>query len=286
MSPSDQAIAFWDAVRAAPQQVSLPIAQRREAGEHAEDATAEPEGVTAGPWAGGDGIHVRPDGVAPVGRILYLFGGGYMLGSPASRRKTAGHLALAAQAEVVVAAYRRAPEHPYPAGIDDAVAAYTALRAEGPVVIAGDSSGGGLAVATALRVGDAAGVIAFSPWADLTCSGATMGANAARDIECTRESLLEMAGWYAAGHDPADPLLSPVFADPAALPPMIVFVGDEEVLLDDARRLTEGADDRILEVGEGMQHVYPIWTGVFPEAGEAIATAGAWAHDVLAAASA
>ncbi|NYF16880.1 acetyl esterase/lipase [Microbacterium sp. AK009] len=273
MTASPEAIAFWAAMASAPQQVSLPIPQRREAGEHAEDATAEPIGVTtrAHPF----GLSVRPAEGEIHARVLYLFGGGYMLGSPASRRKTAGHLARAASAEVVVAAYRLAPENPFPAAFEDARAAFASLPTDLPRFIAGDSSGGGLAAATAAEV-DADGLVLFSPWGDLTCSGDTMASNAAVDIECTRDSLLEMAGWYAAGTEPHDPRLSPVFSPPDALPPLLAFAGSDEILLDDARRLVARSTDGELVVGEGMQHVWPIWFGVFPEAGQAIATSGTW----------
>lgn len=274
MSISPQAAAFWEAMASAPQQVSLPIAQRREAGEHAEDATSEPTGVTTVPWR--DGLAVTPATGSPRARILYVFGGGYMLGSPQSRRKTAGHLALAADAAVYVPNYRLAPEHPFPAAFDDVAAALDALPTDLPLFVAGDSSGGGLAISIASARG-AQGVIAFSPWADLTCSGATMSTNADRDIECTPESLRQMAGWYAAGHDLADPKLSPAL-HPAGIPPIIAFAGSEEILLDDARRVTSGVDATLV-VGDGMQHVWPIWAGAFPEADDALQLAGRWLRD-------
>lgn len=118
------------------------------------------------------------------------------------------------------------------------------------------------------------GVVAFSPWADLTCSGETMATNADQDIECTRESLEQMAGWYANGHPLDDPRLSPALS-PAGIPPLIAFVGSDEVLLSDARRVTAGEDAEIV-VGDGMQHIWPIWVGAFPEAGSAMAHAGEW----------
>lgn len=275
---SAQAAEFWAAMRAAPEQVSLPIDERRAAGEHAEDATAEPVGVTVRQWHGG--LVVQP-GSAPTARIVYFFGGGYMLGSPASRRKTAGHLALAANVEVYLPAYRLAPEHPFPAAFDDAVAAYGQVPDDLPKFVAGDSSGGGLAIATAVAV-RAAGVVSFSPWGDLTCCSSTMTSNAMLDIECTQTSLREMASWYAGKTDLRDPRLSPVFSDPSALPPLIAFVGSDEILLDDARRLTAAAADATLVIGKGMQHVWPIWFGVFPEANDAIGQAGAWVRNQVA----
>ena len=274
MTISPQAEAFYAAMAAAPQQVSLPVSQRRAAGEHAEDATAEPIGVITEPWR--DGLRVRPEAGEPTATVLYLFGGGYMLGSPQSRRKTAGHLALAANADVYLPDYRLAPEHPFPAALDDVTAAYRALPADLPIFVAGDSSGGGLAIvlATALH---AQGAVAFSPWADLTCSGRSMIDNAAVDIECTHDSLAQMAGWYAGDTALDDPRLSPAL-NPAGIPPIIAFVGSVEVLLDDARRVTQGAAATLV-VAEGMQHTWPIWVGAFPEADSAMRQAGAWLRD-------
>ncbi len=126
---SKQAQEFWSLLKSAPKQIELPLAQRREAGEHAEDATAEPAGVSFAAAADVGGLWVEPSNARPGSAILYLFGGGYVLGSPASRRKTAGHLAVAAKARVLVPNYRLAPEHPFPAAVDDAVRAYEWLLA-------------------------------------------------------------------------------------------------------------------------------------------------------------
>jgi monoterpene epsilon-lactone hydrolase len=212
-----------------------------------------------------------------------------MLGSPASRRKIAGHLALAARARVLVPNYRLAPEHPFPAAIDDAVRAYEWLLAHGgepsKTVVVGDSSGGGLAVSTVIAVRDrgrrmCAGVVALSPWADLTCSGESMTSRAATDLECTRADLLEMAGWYLRGANPRQPLASPVFPDLAGLPPLLCVVGGDEILLDDTVRVVRSAGmtgvDATAFIAAGMQHVFPIWVGVFPEANAAIALIGNW----------
>lgn len=103
-----------------------------------------------------------------------------------------------------------------------------------------------------------------------------MISNADRDIACTQASLTEMAGWYAAGADVKDRRLSPAFAEPSTLPALLAFVGSEEILIDDARRLTAAAADSTIVVGDGMQHIWPIWVGAFPEAGDAMARAGAW----------
>jgi epsilon-lactone hydrolase len=299
---SRQATRFWSEIKAAPHMIALRLSERRAAGEHAEDATTEPPGVrfAAAPEVGG--LWSDPPEARPDTAILYLFGGGYVLGSPASRRKTAGHLALALRARILVPNYRLAPEHPFPAAVEDAVAAWQWLLATGSepnrAVIAGDSASGVLALATAIacrdrRLPGPAGVVALSPWADLTCSGAIMTSQVGRDLECTREGLLEMAGWYLRGAAAAQPLASPVFADlaglppllclvggEAGLPPLLCLVGGEEVLLDDAVRLTRSAGmagvSATLYVGAGMQHVFPIWCGAFPEADAAMARIGAW----------
>src|SRR5438128_12547669 len=118
---SKQAQEFWSLLKSCPKQIDLPIDRRREAGEHAEDATTQPTGATFEPAAEVGGLWAKPPKSEPGRAILYLFGGGYMLGSPASRRKTAGHLALAAETRVLVPNYRLAPEHPFPAALDDAL---------------------------------------------------------------------------------------------------------------------------------------------------------------------
>ena len=212
-----------------------------------------------------------------------------MVGTPATRRKTAGHLALAAGARVLVPNYRLAPEHPFPAAVEDAVRAYQWLLDQGSepaqIFLAGDSAGGGLAVATAIALRDrhlpmCGGIAAISPWVDLTCSGESMTSRAAVDIEITRAGLLEMAATYLNGADPAQPLASPVLADLTGLPPLLCLVGGDEVLLDDSVRLVRNAAiagiDATLSITAGMQHVFPIWAGAFPEADAAIRLIGDW----------
>ena len=199
--PSREALAFWDAMRAAPKQVDLALPARRAAGERAEAATAELMGVTYRPAPEVSGLWAIPEAARPGAAMLYLFGGGYVLGSAPSRRKTAGHLAKAARATVLVPGYRLAPEHPFPAAIEDAVAAYRFLldggRRSDAIAIAGDSSGGGLAVACGLAVRDRglaapAGVAAISPWADLDLlaarawPGTPAGTSNARVRACSR----------------------------------------------------------------------------------------------------
>jgi acetyl esterase/lipase len=286
---SPQAQHLWQTIRDAPKQIDLPLTQKRAMGEHAEDVTSEPEGVRYEPAPEVDGIWAVPDNARSGAAILYLFGGGYQISSPHSRRKTAGHLAHASSARAVIPNYRLAPEHPFPAAVDDATEAYIWLLKQGAhasqTVVAGDSSGGGLTVATLLRLRDdgeptPAGGVAISPWADMTCSGESFKANASADITVTRDGLLSMAQSYLHAADPRDPEASPLFGDVQDLPPLFILVGGDEVLLDDAVGLTRNAGlargDVLLYIGSGMQHVFPIYAGAMPEADTAIAMIGDW----------
>jgi epsilon-lactone hydrolase len=286
---SPQAQQLWDTFRQAPKQIDLALEARREAGEQAEGPTSEPAGVRVVPEPAVDGLWVTPSSGGDRATILYFFGGGYVLGSPASRRKTAGHLANAADARVLLANYRLAPESKFPRALFNAVAAYEFLlsRDVAPerTIAAGDSSGGGLALALllALRGRDRplpAGAFALSPWADLACEGASMTSRADVDIMVTRDGLLDMASLYLGEHDPKGPLASPVYGDFRGLPPLLLLVGGDEVLLDDAVRVAvaagTGDTDATLFIGAGMQHVWPTWAGALPEADDAIAMIGSW----------
>ena len=286
---SKQAEAFWTLLRRYPKQIEMPLSKARESDLLAEYLTSEPSGVTFSPARDVDGLWAEVRGDGSDRAILYFFGGGYMVGTPATRRKTAGHLALAAGARVLVPNYRLAPEHPFPAAVEDAVRAYQWLLDQGGepsrTFLAGDSAGGGLAVATAIALRDrhlpmCGGIVAISPWADLTCSGESMTSRAEVDIECTRAGLLDMAGTYLHGADPTQPLASPVLADLTGLPSLLCLVGGDEVLLDDSVRLVRNAGvagiDATLSITAGMQHVFPIWAGSFPEADAAIGLIGNW----------
>ena len=286
---SPQAEQLWDAFRQAPKQIDLALEARREAGEQAEGPTSEPAGIQVEPEPAVDGLWVTPSSGGDRATILYLFGGGYVLGSPASRRKTAGHLANAADARVLLANYRLAPESKFPRALVNVVDAYEFLLshdiAPDHIIVAGDSSGGGLALALLLALKGRelplpAGAVALSPWADLACEGASMSSRADVDIMVTRDGLLDMASQYLADHDPKDPLASPVYGDFRGLPPLLLLVGGDEVLLDDAVRVAvaagTGDTDATLFIGAGMQHVWPTWAGALPEADDAIAMIGSW----------
>ncbi len=209
---SKQAQEFWALLKTYPKQIAMPLAQAREADTRSEDFTSESIGVNFAPAPEVDGLWAE---VPEADRtILYFFGGGLVLGSPDTRRKTAGHLALAAKARVLVPNYRLAPEHPFPAAIDDAEHAYQWLLDHGgepsKTVLAGDSAGGGLAVSTAIALRDrhlpmCAGIVALSPWADLTCSGETITSRAAADIECTRGTALIHVNLWLRPRSPISP---------------------------------------------------------------------------------
>jgi monoterpene epsilon-lactone hydrolase len=215
--------------------------------------------------------------------VLYLHGGGYVIGSPRSHRHLAAAIAEASGVRALLLDYRLAPEHPFPSAVDDAVAAYRWLLALGiaprRVVIGGDSAGGGLTVATLLALRDrgvplpAAGVC-ISPWVDLTGGGASYVTRAATDPIVTRESVMEMAHAYLAGADSRIPLASPLFADLAGLPPLLIHVGSEEVLLDDAVALADRAKtagvDVALEIWPDMIHVWHWFLPMLDEARAAI----------------
>ncbi|QGG94005.1 alpha/beta hydrolase [Actinomarinicola tropica] len=221
-------------------------------------------------------------GDGPV--VVYVHGGGYCIGSLDSHRPMLTHLASAIGGRVLAVDYRLAPEHPFPAALDDACTAYRWVLAGGVepsrVVVAGDSAGGGLTLATVVALRDAgdplpAAGVCLSPWADLTQSGSTMAEKADADPMVHAEDLDRWAAAYAgADGDPAASGLSPVFADLSGLPPLLVEVGTAEVLLDDARRVAEraraaGVDVTLFE-GEDLIHVWHFFAGAVPEADEGI----------------
>ncbi len=267
----------------------MTLSDQREAGEHQEDLTSEPVGVSYEDVPDLDGFWAVPDGAETVGAVVYLYGGGYVISSPHSRRKTAGHIAHASRTRVLVPRYRLAPEHPFPAALEDAAGSLAWLADHGlptdQVVVAGGSSAGGLALATLLKLRDEgaplpAGAVVLSPWTDLACTGPSLDHNA--DLTVTKDALIRMAGQYLNGTDPADPLASPLYGDLQHLPPLLVIIGGDEALLDDSIRLVRKAAiagvDVTLRIGAGMQHIYPVYAGFMPEADAAIAEIGRFIH--------
>jgi epsilon-lactone hydrolase len=234
--------------------------------------------------AGVPAIECRPSDLGADGPVvLYLHGGGFRIASALAYRSYTSHLAAAIGARVVSLDYRLAPEHPFPGALDDCVDAYTALLEEGVaadrLVVAGDSAGGGLAASLVLAARDRglpapAGIVCCSPWADLTVSAASYVTNADVDRLFSHGAASTAATMYLAGHDPTDPLVSPVFGDWTGAPPVLVQVGDVEVLLDDALRLAAVAGDAgvdvTLTVAPEMPHIWPMSYPAFPEAVEAV----------------
>ena len=286
---SEQALQLDTLLRAGPKAVDMELAEQRAAGEHQEDFTSEPVGVRYEDVPELGGFWAVPEEGDPGGAVVYLYGGGYVISSPQSRRKTAGHLAAASGTRVLVPRYRLAPEHPFPAAVQDATRAVEWLAEHGhpagQVIVAGDSSAGGLTLATLLALRDAgqdlpAGAVTLSPWCDLACTGPSFEDNAAADLSVTRAALERMAGQYLAGTAPTEPLASPLYGDLTGLPPLLIVAGGAEVLLDDALRFTRKAAlagvDVTLRVGAGMQHIYPVYAGYLPEADAAIAEIGSW----------
>jgi monoterpene epsilon-lactone hydrolase len=229
-------------------------------------------------------LRVSPAGAAGSGTLLYLHGGSHVVGSPRTALGLTAILVARTGVPGISLDYRLAPEHPFPADVEDVVAAYRELleqgHAPGSIALAGDSAGGGLTIAGTLAVRDAglpvpAAIVAFSPGVDATRTGQSMVSKAEADPLLNRASLHRMSSFYFADQDPRNPLLSPaVTADLTGLPPMLVQVGTNELLLDDARRLALRASDAevdvILDITAKVPHVFQSFAGVLDEADEAL----------------
>ena len=244
--------------------------------------------ATPGTLGGVPVVNVDVAGVESDDVIFYLHGGAYCIGSAAASVGLASDVVRRAGARAISVDYRLAPENPYPAAIDDAVAAYRALLESVPaarIAIVGESAGGGLTAATLVAL-KAAGLpepgcaVMFSPWADLTLSGASITGKAAVDPALTPDGLRLRAADYGAGHPLDDPLVSPLFANLKGLPPLLIQVGSHEILLDDATRLAAraaAADVQVsLEVTPGVPHVFQAFAAMLDEAAAALDSAGAF----------
>ena len=250
----------------------------------ASDVTCErvtADGVPA-EWIRVGGASGRPDAA-----LLYLHGGGYAIGSINTHRALVAELGRPAGTPALAIDYRLAPESPFPAAVEDATAAYRWLLAQGiapsHLAIAGDSAGGGLTVATLVALRDAglplpATAVCFSPWIDLEGLGRSMIERASRDPLIQKEGMLQFSAAYLAGKDPRTPLAAPLYADLTGLPPLLIQVGEEETLYDDAVRLAERARksgvDATLEAWAEMIHVWQLFAPVLPEGREALTAAG------------
>jgi acetyl esterase/lipase len=235
----------------------------------------------------------------PASVIYYLHGGGYIIGSPNTHREFVSRLCRAAGSRALVVDYRLAPENPFPAAVEDAVAAWRWLLGQGVdpkrTVISGDSAGGGLTASALVAIRDAglplpAAAVLISPWTDMEGSGDSMTSKASVDPIIQKEFLDESAGHYIAGGDPRAPLASPIYADLAGLPPLLIHVGECETLLDDSTRLADRARaagvDVTLEVWDEMIHVWHIFGPMLPEGRQATERIGEWVREKLGATAA
>jgi acetyl esterase/lipase len=251
------------------------------------DVTPATVGGVRGEWVTPRGAR----GALPV--VLYLHGGGYIAGAPHTHRPLTAALARPRAgltgARVFAPAYRLAPEHPYPAALDDARAAYRGLLAEGvppaSLAVAGDSAGGGLALATLAALREAgtplpACAVLFSPWTDLAATGASLAENDRRCAMFYAESIRVAPAAYLAGADPRTPGVSPLYADLAGLPPLLVHAGRDEVLRDDAVRAAARARAAGVTVEltlyDRVPHVWQFWGDLVPEARASLDAAARW----------
>jgi acetyl esterase/lipase len=215
--------------------------------------------------------------------LLYIHGGAYLMGDCTTHRKLVSHMARACGVQAVMIEYRLAPENQFPAAVDDVVAAYTALLEKGfsgsDILVAGDSAGGGLTMALLLSLRDSgsilpSGALLLSPWLDLTSSGESARTRADQDPWFKAEDISHVAAYYCNDDELQLPLVSPVFADVAGLPPVFIQVGDDEILLSDSTRIAEkleqGGGEVTLEVWPQMWHVFQMFVGLMPESREAI----------------
>lgn len=236
---------------------------------------------------------IRPEGAPSDRLLLFLHGGGYIGGSVRYSRNSAADLARACGLQLVSLDYRLAPEHPYPAAHSDVLAAYRELLDRGyqagKIIIAGESAGGGLALAATLAIltdGNAqpAAVIALSPWCDLTLRNITVDANTGKDIMLTPDFLELAAQLYADGHDRGDPYISPLFGDFTGFPPLHLQVAAEELLLgetiDMANRARDSGVSVRLAIFDGMWHVWQTLDELIPEARAALDMIGAFTRDL------
>jgi acetyl esterase/lipase len=274
------------------------LLERRAALERLAGGVPAPDGVDVEPTelGGRPAEWLVPHGVGRDRVVVYLHGGGYCEGSLRTHRNLGGRVALAAGMAVCALDYRLAPEHPFPAAVDDVVAAVDHLvaagTAPGSIALAGDSAGGGLTVAALVARRDAgrpmpAAGVCLSPWTDLTQSSPTYESRAELDPMCTRDGLDQMADAYLAGADRTTPLASPVFADLTGLPPLMIEVGDDEVLLADATALAERARAAgvavALTIWTDMIHVFHAFPGeLVPESDESLAAVGGFLQAHLA----
>lgn len=283
LTPQDKEVTAAMRAAAAPYKGGLRGIAAREPFDAIIGHTAPAEGVTFRPGeiGGIPGWWCSPPTPKPHAVLLHLHGGWFHWGSAQAYRALVGHIALRAGVEAFIPDYRLAPEHPFPAGLEDVQSCFRALTAAGyeRVLVSGDSAGGNLALTLAARFSPAA-VAALSPVTDLSLSGPSWSSHAGADFYFTRDQAAELAGSYLAGADAADPQVSPLCGDLSRLPPLLIQVGDQEMLLDDARRYAEkaaaaGSDVR-LEIWQGMPHGFQGAVGQLDAADRALDIVGAF----------
>ncbi len=266
-----------------------PLAERRTAMDARGEAPLPPGVAAQRVTMGALAAERLTPGAAADYAILHLHGGGYVLGSVASHRPLASRIAAAAGAPLYTVDYRLAPEHPFPAAHEDALAAYRWLLDQGlapeKMAVSGDSAGGGLAIAMLMAARDEglrmpASCVVLSPWADMTLAAKSLDTNAASDPTVNRERLIPARDAYMQGHDHKEPHASPIFGDLSGLPPLLIQVGSIETLLDDAGALHQRARaagvKSTLEVSEGMLHVWHSYADRLYEGQQAVERVGAF----------
>ena len=278
-------------LRHGPLDIGGDVAEQRSVFHEMIAAAPLPDDVSAkeGELGGVPVVNVQITGLDPTTVILYFHGGAYVLGSAADSVGLAADVARRAETRAISVDYRLAPEHRFPAAVDDAVAAYRALLDEGVpssrIAFVGESAGGGLVAATLVALKDAAlpqpaSAAVFSPWADLTLSGASMTGKAAHDPALTPAGMRTRARDYLGDRDPAAALASPVFADLTGLPPLLIQAGSHEILLDDAVRLAARAAEHDvpveLQVWPEVPHVFQGFAAILDEADRALEAAAAF----------
>jgi monoterpene epsilon-lactone hydrolase len=298
LSAGDRAVVTAMRPQVEPFKGTMTGPEAREAYDRIMEQTPDAPGVRyeRGAAGGVPGVWCRPQTATPDAVILYLHGGAHVFGSAHAYRHLAGQVAARANAVAFVADFRRAPEDPFPAALDDAQAAYRGLIEDGArrIAIVGDSSGGGLALAVlsifkadalaGTDVGPCAAV-ALSPWTDLALTGRSMEERADDEWMLTRAMLATTGASYLQGHDPRDPHVSPLYGRLAGLPPLQLHVGTSEILLDDSRRYVARARgegvDATAHIWEGMPHVFPANIGTLEAAERALETMAAFLQERL-----
>lgn len=234
--------------------------------------------------AGISALHITPP-QAGRATLLYFHGGGYVFGSPDTHSAMLAVLARTTGLRAVLPRYRLAPENPFPAAIEDALAVYRALAAHGPVIVGGDSAGGGLGLALLGEIlrqemPKPMGVFAFSPLTDVAFHGESVAKNAQEDVVLPADRVQEMAAMVLKGQSPDDPRISPLFADFTGAPPVWLTVGDTEILLNDTTRIADRMQQQGVPVtrsiAHDLPHVWPLFHNYLPEARTTLREVCAW----------